>query len=343
VKIAIDTSPLSSGHSYRGIGTYTRLLIKALKASDVEVVETPTPFRSDADVVHFPYFDLFFLTLPLMKPLPTVVTIHDVIPLAMASNYPPGLRGRLKFGVQKSSLLNASMIVTDSKASSGDVVTYLKQPTAKVKTVYLAANPELKPASLSAIKSVKDRYSLNKPYLLYVGDINYNKNLPGLLAAVARVDGPFELVMVSRSLRRDNPAAKFLWQTIDKLELASRIKVLTDVPADPEIISSLYSGALFYIQPSFLEGFGLPVLEAQVCGCPVISSTGGSLTEVVGESGISFDPNLNGAVTNALKKAVDLSPDQRSKLIEAGFANAGRFSWQKTALAMKKVYSLCAR
>ena len=181
MKIAIHSGPLASGHQFRGIGTYTRLLIQAMQKYHPEhsYIVDSSPYQTDADVVHYPFYDLFFLTLPFLKTKPTIVTIHDVIPLLYPQAYPPGIRGLIKAALQRLSLESVTRIVTDSDQSSRDVVTYLRQPQTKVSTIYLAADEAYSPASLNEIDAVLHRYGLYQPYCLYVGDINYNKNPPG--------------------------------------------------------------------------------------------------------------------------------------------------------------------
>ena len=137
-------------------------------------------------------------------------------------------------------------------------------------------------------------------------------------------------MMVSKPLRRDNPAATFLWQKIDSLDIESRLRIITDATIDD--LLGLYSGAYWYIQPSLYEGFGLPVLEAQACECPVISTLGGSLKEICNNSCMEFGSFNSG----------DLSA-VRTKFIELGSENVKRFSWKKTTQQMSEVYQQCAR
>src|SRR5438874_882402 len=95
-KIAIDSGPLSSGHSVRGVGTYTRELINAL-GKKVEAVNFRSADLSNYDLVHYPYFGIFSRTLPSKNVTKTVVTIHDLIPLLYPKHYPPGIRGKINF------------------------------------------------------------------------------------------------------------------------------------------------------------------------------------------------------------------------------------------------------
>lgn len=328
MKLNINTKPLTDGNAARGVGQYTRMLIEALKTyTDLELVSS----EALADVVHYPFFDLFFLTLPLNKTKPTVVTIHDVIPLLYPKQYPKGLRGMTKLVIQSLSLKGVQTIVTDSDCSAHDVINYLKQPREKVATVYLAPDSRFKPASKRQIDAIKDKYALDKPYFLYVGDINYNKNLPELFRVFADLKGDYLLTLVSKSLRRDNPAAASLWLEIDRLGIETKMRILTDVPVEPlDELRSIYSGALWYVQPSLYEGFGLPVLEAQACECPVISTQGGSLKEIAGHSCLEFE-------RFAMAEAVD-----RRQFIQWGLTNVRRFSWEKTASQMEAIYETVA-
>jgi glycosyltransferase involved in cell wall biosynthesis len=325
MKLNINTIPLTNANAGRGVGQYTRMLIEAIRThTDIELVDS----WEQADVVHYPFFDLFFLTLPLHKPKPTVVTVHDVIPLLYPDHYPKGLRGAAKQLIQTMSLSGAHRIVTDSDCSTADVVRLLKQPQEKVETVYLAPDPGYSPASKAGIETVKSTYGLNKPYFLYVGDINYNKNLPELLRFFSKLGDEYLLVMVTKPLRRSNPAADFLWKQIDALGIENRLRILNEVPLEPlDEMRALYSGALWYVQPSLYEGFGLPVLEAQTCGCPVISTLGGSLKEICNDSCFNFE--LIGSAPE-----VDRNP-----FIQLGYNNVARFSWEKAADLMSRVYT----
>jgi len=321
MKIFIDQRPLTDGNAGRGVGQYTRLLVEAIrKYTSIELVDS----QEKAEVVHYPFFDLFFLTLPLRKPKPTLVTIHDVIPLLYPEQYPKGFRGTIKQAVQTVSLSGVEKIITDSDCSTKDVVKFLSQPKDKVETVYLAPDPKYSPATKAQIELMKNKYELNKPYFLYVGDINYNKNLPELFEAFAALSSDYLIVLVSRTLRRDNPVAASLWQQIDKLGIENRLRVLNSV--DNQEMNPIYSGAFWYVQPSLYEGFGLPVLEAQACECPVISTSGGSLKEICGDSCLDF---------NLLKSSLNVD---RQQFIQLGIANVKRFSWEKTVDKMKAVY-----
>lgn len=347
MKVVFNTIPLHTQSVHRGIGVYTRLLLASLQKYDpqnsYQIAQTSQDLDS-ADIIHYPYFDFFFLTLPLIKKKPTLVTIHDVIPLLYPHHYKKGIKGSLKFALQKLSLsVGVRKIITDSNASKSDIIKQLPVKPEQVKRVYLAPDEGYHPSSQTQIHQVLEKYRLSTPYFLYVGDINYNKNVAGLITAFSKIDSPHALVLISKALKDDIPEARSLQKLITRSPKRDRIKLLTalDTWSIAEI-KDLYSGANWYIQPSFYEGFGLPVLEAMRCGAPVISSLGGSLKEITADAALTFDPIKPDALTNALRQAVSLSADKRQAMINRGFENCTRFSWQKTALEMKKIYEQIA-
>ena len=210
---------------------------------------------------------------------------------------------------------------------------------AKVKRIYLAAAGEFAPMPRTEYMAVLKKYGIGRPYLLYVGDINFNKNLPGLIKAYGQVRDRLELVLVSKAMGGDSREAGQIQAMIDDLKWEENIRVLTDVPYEPLAdMRGLYSGASWYVQPSFYEGFGLPVLEAMQCETPVVSSIGGSLGEVIGEAAVKFDPNIKGDLGRALRTAVEMSEEKRKELIEKGKEQAAEFSWEKTARETVEVY-----
>lgn len=343
MKIVINTLPLHAQSIHRGIGVYARLLLASLQRYDSQntylLAQNPQDLDS-ADIIHYPYFDFFFLTLPFIKKKPTVVTIHDVIPLLYPHHYKKGLKGSLKCALQQLSLSHGvKKIVTDSNISKSDIIKHLPVKPNQVKRVYLAPDEGYHPSNQTQIRQVREKFHLSPPYFLYVGDINYNKNIPGLIKAFSKVDSPHSLVLVSKAIINNIPEARALRHLINESPKRDRIKPLTTLPTQSIAdVKDLYSGADWYIQPSFYEGFGLPILEAMKCGAPVISSLGGSLREIVGDAALTFDPLKTNALTNTMHQAISLSAAKRQAIINRGFENCTRFSWQKTALQMKKIY-----
>ena len=146
LSIAIDTTPLLSGHARRGIGTYTRELTAALEQEDVvvtRITKRRTIAREEFDLIHYPYFDLFAPTLQLHKTIPGVVTIHDLIPLQFPEQYKPGFRGKLALFRQKKQLQKVRHVITDSEFSRKQLQEYLGLSEEKISVVPLAGNPAI--------------------------------------------------------------------------------------------------------------------------------------------------------------------------------------------------------
>lgn len=334
IRVGIDLTPLNNQSKYRGIGKYTQRLIASLRGvKDIELASLP----SEADLVHYPFFDFFFLTLPLIKPKKTVVTIHDCIPLAFPDQYPPGVKGKAKFLIQKQSLKKVNAVITDSESSKKDIVKYLNFPAEKIHVVYLAADPSFGLVEDKKEKDkIKEKYKLPDKFVLYVGDVNYNKNLPSLIKAFSQVRDKADLVLVGKSFENKNlNEVKEILSLIKELGLEGKVH-FTGYATDADL-KVIYNLASVYCLVSLYEGFGLGVLEAMSCGVPVITSNISSLPEAAGEAALQVNPYSINEITQALKKLLE-NEKTRKEYIQKGLKRAGLFSWDNTALETVKVY-----
>jgi len=343
MRVAVDVSGLKTGHQFRGVGIYTRRLTEALKKNSfagfslVEFEGNNIP--SESDLVHHPFFDFFFLSLPLLKAKPTIVTIHDCTPLVFPENYPPGLKGSLKYQIQKFSLKGVKRVITDSQNSKKDIVHFLNYPEDRIDVVPLAAGNELKKITdFKTLEAIKRKYLLPGKFVLYVGDVNYNKNLPGLVKACRKIGISLAVVgkqAVSENFDRGNIENKPL---IDFLKLVDESKDVFRLGfVKEEELAGLYSLAACYCQPSFYEGFGMQILEAMGCGCPVVASETSSFPEVAGKAATLVNPDSIENIAEGIKKTIE-DQEFRDKIIKAGFTQVKKFSWQKTARETIKVY-----
>lgn len=351
MKVAINTLPLKSAHKTRGIGYYTSHLVEALKQEiAVKVQEFVDPSEvKEADLMHYPWFDLFFHTLPIRKNFPTIVTIHDVIPLVFPKHYPTGIRGKMNFMLQKIALASCKYIITDSKNSKDDIIEHLKVKENRVTVIPLAADERFKVVNNETqLLHTKRRYRLPDQFLLYVGDANWVKNLPFLiegfrqLKQIPGLEG-VKLVLIGGVFLKDvenidHPELKSLKQ-VNRLikQYGLDVHVIRPGQIDDMELTYFYNLATLYVQPSFYEGFGLPVLQAFACGTPVILSNKGSLVEVGGDCAVYFDPtNLKQFISIATELLENKS--LQSKLSKLGLKRASKFSWQKVAEETKLVY-----
>lgn len=340
MKIVIDTTPLHSAHKTRGIGRYTRKLVESLQSisGDHLIIQTSKVESVDApDLVHYPYFDLFQSHLPLFpQARKEIITIHDLIPLRFKEAFRPGVRSGLNLWLQMKLVRRMSAILTDSTVSKNDIIEFLKIDGAKVFVVPLGVDEEFHPLPKSEVESVRRRYDLPRRYMLYVGDVNVNKNIPALLGALKEI--PLPLVMVSSSIsNRLLPEVLLIKKIIEEEHLEKKVIMLDKIPSDPnKDLVALYCGATVYVQPSFYEGFGLPVLEAMACGTPVVSSNAASLPEVAGNAAVFVDPTPQ-SIQKGIRKILE-SNKLRLDLQKKGFERAKEMTWKKTARRTMSLY-----
>ena len=204
MKIAIDVSPLKTGHKVRGVGFYLEnlknALVKYFPQNEYVFFESGEKLPSDIDLVHFPYFEPFFLALPIYKRFKTVVTVHDLTPIVFPEAFPRGLRGQMKWQMQRFSLKRADAILTDSQSSKEDIHKHAGIKESKIHVVPLAAGEQFRRLKIddSRFRNIREKYGLPERFLLYVGDVTWNKNLPRLIGAVKKLKLP--LVMIGKSL-----------------------------------------------------------------------------------------------------------------------------------------------
>ncbi|MFC1654124.1 glycosyltransferase, partial [Patescibacteria group bacterium] len=224
MKVYIDNKPLETGHKGRGIGIYTKNLIESLNTLRDESF-TVVASKDEAEIIHYPYFDFFFHTLPIYKNTKTIVTVHDTIPLVFPKKFKPGIKGSIKLMLQSISLKNVKAIITDSQNSNKDIQKYLKIKAKKIHTIPLALGKNINRSSQTNISKTKKELNLSRKYFLYVGDINYNKNLPTLIGAFLESGVDSDLVIVSRALENKHiPESKEIFEAAKDSE---KIKFFT--------------------------------------------------------------------------------------------------------------------
>lgn len=295
-----------------------------------------------ADIVHYPFFDPFFLTLPWTSPKPTVVSVHDLIPIVYPEHFPAGFRGQLKWQAQKFALRRvATTILTDSRASKKDIEQLLGFAPEHVFAVPLAPRKVFHPIKdKKRLTKVRKDLNLNNKFILYVGDVNWNKNIPGIVHAfnsyVKKSDNALELVLVGMAFRdTDIEETKAIHQEVDRLGLTSSIKMPGFV--SDEDLAGLYSQAEALVYPSFAEGFGFPILEAMACGCPVVTSNVSGLLEIAGPA-VTVDPNKAEDILRGLDMVLSFSSEIRREAIRNGFEWVKQFTWEKVAHETVAVY-----
>lgn len=315
-KIAILTNA-HAANQYSMIG-YGSILIKAARNSGFDVVEwrgaslfsrlplsqrlqklalkvdrfLVTPLKllgRKADLVHVvdPGNCIY---LPLTRYSRLVVTVHDMIPWLVRDNrlsgFSPSRTGKWLMDFIVNQLTRADHIICDSQSTLQDVLYFTNLSMEKMSVVYIPVLQKIEPSSFDACDRLRARLLLppRSPLIFNVGR-GFYKNRKTILKIFARVlatlpDTHFVLVGALTSAEQD---------LAEQLELYPYLHVFPQLSADD--IVSLYSTTAVFLFPSLYEGFGLPVVEARMCGTPVVCSNAGSLPEVAGPETIMFAPD----------------------------------------------------
>lgn len=267
--------------------------------------------RRENTVWHSTYF-----TYPLGRTLPNVVTIYDLIYEKYPELFDPN-DVKAHLAAARRALNTADRVICISETTASDLQAIYGISRDKIGVTYLA------PASAFSCSGDVARPS-SRPYLLYVGSRPPYKNFSTLLAAFERWEPPepVELVVVGRPWKEDE------MNQLAEHRKRDRIRLLTDI--DDDQLAALYRGALAFVHPSLYEGFGIPLLEAMACGCPIVASRIPSTKEIAGDYPFYFEPTSVDRLVQALDVvAVNGRCIERLTL---GQAIVARYSWKNTAV-----------
>ena len=291
-------------------------------------------YRDRLDVLHVQYVG------PPCQRGVSVVTIHDLGFLRVPESFPRLQALRLRWQV-RANARRAAMVITGSEYSKRDLRDAYGLPDERIAVIHHAPDPSFAPVrDLATIEALKRRLGIAHRYVLCVGRVNPRKNLTGVLRAFERIRPqlaePTQLVIAGpRDYRADE---------LDRAIARSpcRTDVLRVGYVSDDHLPTLFSGAAVFVYPSFFEGFGLPPLEAMVCGVPVICSGVTSLPEVVGDAALTIDPSSIDDIAAGMLRVLS-DPGLRAALIQKGRQRADRFSWSTAAERTREVYRHAAR
>jgi glycosyltransferase involved in cell wall biosynthesis len=368
MKILMDGQPLLGVKS--GIGRYTETLYRALTEHfgvDVtlsfnRILKTPEldPTAYPQWINHrYPYklirrifrpnplynwpadacsrirYDVYhgtnFTHLPLTKGK-VIVTIHD-LSFLLFPEYTSDIIYKHHSRWVPFSAKVSDHIIADSEQTKMDIVRLLGISPDKISVVHLAADERFAPLPESEYLPVIKKYNLPSKYILFVGNIEPRKNLPGLIRAFRAIKNSVEekLVVVGAKAWKSTP----IFELVRELELMDDVHFAGYV--DDADLPAIFNGASVLVLPSFYEGYGLPIIEAMRCGVPVIGSNVSAIPEIIGDAGFLIDPHNAEELSDAVKQMIK-SPSVRRHYSQLALQRAAHFSWKKTAQQTLEVY-----
>lgn len=362
MRIAINTRFLLQGR-LEGIGVFTKEVVSRMVKSHPEIefffffdraydesfvfADNVTPIVVQPPARHpvlwylwfewaVPYYlkkhkiDHFFSPdsyLSLRTKIPQTVVIHDLafehFPEAVS-----GLVSKFYSYYLPRYAKKAEQIITVSEFTKHDIIEKYGVDASKISVTYNAADSKFKALATADQLAVREKYVDGAPYFLYVGALHPRKNIERLLLAFDQLKKSREcatkLLLVGRKAwGNEEMEAAYEGMTFkDDVVFTGRV-------SDQELVS-IYASAFSLVYVPYFEGFGMPIVEAQACGVPVITSNKSSMPEVLGDAGLLVDPFDVNSITNGLLGMYD-DEQLRQSVIKKGKLNLRRFDWQKTA------------
>ncbi len=274
-------------------------------------------------------------SLPFFKPKKTkyVVTIADMTFFSHPEYHLWWKVWYFRYMIPRA-LKTADKVITISENTKEDILRMTKIPSEKVKTIYLGVDQQFSPQTKEFCKKIGEKYHITTPYILFVGMLEPRKNIIGLLHAYMQVKEKkgHDLVLVGKKGWKYEK----IFETVKELGLQNSVHFLGYV--SDEELPALYSAATCFVYPSFYEGFGIPVLEAMACGCPVITSNNSSMKEIAGNAAILIDPINKEAIKDAINRVLSDKKEQQQRR-KAGLLRVKKFRWDTMAKETRELYA----
>jgi len=272
------------------------------------------------DVFHPTYYDTYFLKY--IKDKPFVLTVYDMIHEKFSDMFP--INDKI---TQNKKLLceKATKIIAISQSTKNDLIELFDIKESKIEVVYLGN-------SLILGNNISKDIILPTNYILFVGSRGSYKNFNGFIDGVSSIlnnDEGLSVLCVGGGKFNNNEIKLF-----NSLKIENQV---SQYNLDDDKLSYFYNNALLFVFPSLYEGFGIPILEAFACDCPLVCSDTSSLPEIAGNAAEYFNPYDSKSIFNAVKNVLN-SSERQQVLKENGIDRLKLFSWERTAEETKKVY-----
>lgn len=279
-------------------------------------------------VYHSPYY-----LMPYWLGIPTVLTVHDLIPILLPETV--SFRARVFFRfTHRLALHSANRVIAVSSATASDLARVFSIGETQVAVVHHGVESRFCPQAQAELDRVRRAYDLPTHIVLYLGINKPHKNLVRLIQAYAMLDADAPPLVIAGSWDRRYPEAK---EAVARYGLTDRVRFLG--PVNDSDLPGLYAAATVFVFPSCYEGFGFPVLEAMACGTPVACSNVSSLPEVTGSSALLFDPLDTSGLAKSIKRLLNDSV-LRSTLQHDALHRITQLTWTATALQTLDLYRL---
>ena len=289
--------------------------------------------------------DLFHATevtsIPRSKTCPVWAHVHDLIPFLFWEEtkrwQPWDYRQTLQSARER--MGRADLLITDSEHSKKDICEQLDRPQESVEVIYPSCSPEFGPRDRAESREILRReFSIEGPFLFYVGGSDSRKNLPRLLTAFRTIlDQGYssKLVLAGETFLWNIEEIRLLRQQIEWEKTGPFVAFPGYVP--DRFLPNFYSACDLFVFPSLYEGFGLPVLEAICCEAKVLASQSSSIPEVAGDAAVYFDPEEEDSIVEAFERIYD-NPSLEDSLTQECRRQSRRFSWKKAVGQIHDLY-----
>jgi len=280
-------------------------------------------------------FDIYhasnqYLSHIVTKKEKSIVSCMDMISTRLAADYNPVVSFFWNRSVKQ--MKNAAKIIAISNFTKNEITKQLAIPKEKIETIHLGFDDKI----FKPMKKKESRKELGieeaAHLILNVGAEDKRKNMTTLLRAFATVSEKDENAMLLRIGKQKPETARL----IRELGIAEKVKYFSSIPV--EKLATTYNTADVFCFCSYYEGFGLPVLEAMACGCPVVAAKAASVPEIVEGAGVLVKNPLDACEFAKQVEMLLENPAERKRLERKGFAQARKFSWKKNAEETMRIY-----
>lgn len=302
--------------------------------------------RAGIDLVHILAFDVPDTQPPFFSPAPVVVTLPDLIPRVFPEAFPQSRLLHVQRFILDQAIKKAKKVIAISQSTKRDGIKFLGLTKDQLEIIHLGPGQTCsRQHSQEEVALTKNKFNIQSDFILYVGDIDYRKNVKTVITAFSKLPNfpnfpnlpNLQLVLVGKNfLNEALGEVSEINQLIAQLGLTG--KVIKTGFLDSEDLKKLYQGAKLLLFPSLYEGFGLTVLEALSCGCPVVTSHVSSLPEVGGNAVLYADPKNIDENVDKMMEILNWSQEIKSKMQKNGFEQAKKFSWEKCAQQTLQAY-----